>query len=177
MLVLPRLAVSRAENPSTGKSREYVQMIQRFLNVTSLGGLALMLTSCTTPAFRDARLFARDFDRAQLERDIAALRVMTADDLVFVPGSGSLQGKREFIDGYAAPTLRIEPFEIINPTYVQLGRDAAVVGGEVVLRGSEDGKAFASHFRFADTFVWRDGRWQAVHIQVTSIPAKREADR
>lgn len=59
---------------------------------------------------------------------------------------------------------------IVKPTYTQLGADAAVVGGEVMLRGSENGKPLASHFRFADTFAWRDGRWQVVHVQVTPIP-------
>jgi ketosteroid isomerase-like protein len=116
--------------------------------------------------------FARAFDQAQLDRDIASLRTMLADDLVFVDGSGRLQGKREFIEGYSAPTLRIEPFEIVKPTFVQIGADGAIAGGEVVLRGSEGGKAFTSHFRFADTFARRDGRWQVVHVQVTSIPAK-----
>jgi ketosteroid isomerase-like protein len=118
------------------------------------------------------RQFARTFDQAQLNRDITSLQTMLAEDLVFVDGSGRLQGKREFIEGYSAPTLRIEPFEIVKPTFVQIGADGAIAGGEVVLRGSEDGKAFASHFRFADTFARRDGRWQVVHIQVTSIPPK-----
>ena len=122
-------------------------------------------------AGHDARGFARAFDIAQLQRDLKSLQEMIGDDMVFVTGAGQLQGKREFIDGYAAPTLRIEPFEIVKPVYLQLGADAAIAGGEVVLRGSEDGKPFASHFRYADTFAWRGGRWQVVHVQVTRIPA------
>lgn len=128
--------------------------------------------AATMPGAGNAREFAHAFDQAQLKRDIKSLQRMVADDLVFVDGSGRLQGKREFIAGYAAPTLRIAPFKIVRPTFVQMGADGALAGGEVVLRGSENGKPFASHFRFADTFAWRDGRWQVVHIQVTSIPAK-----
>lgn len=123
---------------------------------------------------RDARSFARAFDRAQLERDTAQLQAMIGDDMVFVAGAGKLEGKREFIDGYAGPTLRIEPFTIVNPVMIQLGPDGALAGGELVLRGSENGKTFASHFRFADTFARRDGRWQVVHVQVTPIPKTRK---
>jgi len=131
--------------------------------------LASLATAAGAASPRDARAFAHEFDQAQIRRDLPTLQKMIADDLVFIPRNGEVQGKREFIDGYSAPTLRLEPITILHPTYVQLGHDAAVVGGEVVLRGREDDKAFVSHFRYADTFVWRDGRWQVVHVQVTGM--------
>jgi hypothetical protein len=64
----------------------------------------------------------------------------------------------------------LEPYVITSPVFVRLGERSGLVGGETVMRGKEKGEAFAEHFRYADTFVWRDGRWQVVYIQVTMLP-------
>lgn len=132
--------------------------------------LALALSGPALAGAHDARAFAAQFDQAQLDRDLGALRTMIADEMVFIPRTGHVEGKREFIDGYADPSLRFEPFEITRKTYVQLGDCAAVVGGEALVRGTAGGKPFVSHFRYADTFAWRAGRWQVLHVQVTGLP-------
>ena len=65
--------------------------------------------------------------------------------------------------------LHLDPFTIVRPTFVPLGRDAAIVGGETTLTGTDGGKRFSQHLRYADTFLRRDGRWQVVHVQVTGV--------
>jgi ketosteroid isomerase-like protein len=114
--------------------------------------------------------FADAFDRAQLARDAAALDRMVSDDLVFIDGSGARQGKKAFIAGWTAPGDRFEPIRLIDRTFTPLGPNAWIVGAEVTLKGTSDGKPFASRFRFADTFRRTGGQWRAVHIQVTRIP-------
>ena len=114
--------------------------------------------------------FADAFDRAQLAKDGAALERMVADDLVFIDGSGKRQGKKAFIAGWTAPGDRFDPITLKDRTVTLLGPDAGVVGAETTLSGLSGGDAFASHFRFADTFRRSGGRWQAAHIQVTRIP-------
>ena len=57
-------------------------------------------------------------------------------------------------------------------TFVPLGPDAGIVSGRVTLRGTSGGKPFASRIRFADTFRRRGRVWQAVHIQVSRLPAR-----
>ena len=139
--------------------------------------LALLLAaaplSAATPS-EDGRaallVFADAFDRAQLAKDGAALEQMVADDLVFIDGSGKRQGKTAFIQGWTAPGDRFDPITLIDRTVTMLGPDAGVVGAETTLSGVSGGEAFASHFRFADTFRRTGGRWRAAHIQVTRIP-------
>jgi ketosteroid isomerase-like protein len=111
------------------------------------------------------------FDAAQIAQDAKSLDALTASDLVFIDGDGKHLGKREFVAGWLDPSVRFEPIEITGRYLQPLGPDAGVAGGEVVLRGTANGRRFASHIRFADTFRRIDGRWQAVHIQVTRIPA------
>lgn len=110
------------------------------------------------------------FDEAQLTGNRALLESMVSDDLVFIGSDGARQGKREFIAGWTDPDVHFAPVTIVAPYVVALGPDAGIVGGEAVLRGTANSRPFASHIRFADTFRRVEGRWQAVHIQVTRIP-------
>lgn len=114
--------------------------------------------------------FADSFDRAQLSKDGAALDRMVSDDLVFIDGSGARKDKKAFIAGWTGPGERFEPIRLIDRTFTRLGPNAWIVGAEVTLKGTSDGKPFASRFRFADTFMRTSGRWRAVHIQVTRMP-------
>ncbi|WP_380876231.1 hypothetical protein ACFB49_07860 [Sphingomonas sp. DBB INV C78] len=142
----------------------------------ALAMLALVAVTSSLPARADPAAvaaitaFADAFDRAQLAQDGAALDRMIADDLVFIDGSGRRQGKKEFIAGWTTPGDRYEPITLVDRQIIALGADGAVVSAETTLRGVSGGKAFSSRFRFADTFRRVDGRWQAVHIQVTRIP-------
>lgn len=109
------------------------------------------------------------FDRAQLTHDRAALDRFLAKDFKFVRGSGKFTGRDEFIAGFTDPNVTFEPFVITNRMFVPLGGEAGIVGGEGVIRGRDHGAPFEEHFRYADTFQWRDDRWQVVYVQVTPI--------
>ena len=114
--------------------------------------------------------FADRFDQAQLQKDGAALEAMVADDLVFITGSGERKGKADFIAGWTDPGDMYNPIHLKDRVVRQLGPDVGIVSAETVLSGTSAGKAFASRFRFTDTFQRTSGVWRAVHIQVTRIP-------
>jgi uncharacterized protein (TIGR02246 family) len=109
------------------------------------------------------------FDRAQLTQDARALDTMIADDLVFIDGSGKRQGKKEFIAGWISPGDRFDPVVLVDRKVIRLGDEAVTVNAETTLSGTSSGQRFASRIRFADTFHRIDGKWRAVHIQVTPI--------
>ena len=120
-------------------------------------------------AEREIMIASAAFDRAQLTHDRAALDRFLASDFKFVRGSGKYTGRDEFIAGFTDPDVVFEPFVITNRMFVPLGGEAGIVGGEGVIRGRDHGAPFEEHFRYADTFQWRDGRWQVVYVQVTPI--------
>ena len=138
--------------------------------------LALLLAAChstSVAAPRDlateVKAAAKAFDDAQLRKDRAVLEQFLARDMVFVRGSGKLAGRDDFLATFTSPDLELAPYVITNPVFVPLGEHAALVGGEAVMSGTENGAAFREHFRYADIFAWRDGRWQCVYVQVTMI--------
>lgn len=112
------------------------------------------------------------FDEAQFRHDAGAIAAFLVDELVYVRGSGETAGKTAFEQGFTAPGVVFDPFVIKDRRVIALGPDAAVVTGEGLIGGTESGKRFADHFRYADTFRRQDGHWQVVYVQVTRIPAR-----
>lgn len=139
--------------------------------------LALSLLALGTPAIAqspadnaEVRAAARAFDDAQLHGDRAVLESMLAPDFLLVRGSGRIGDKADFIAGFTDPKSRLEPFEIIDRLFIRPSPDTAIVGAEARVRGTEDGKPFAEHFRYSDTFARRNGKWIVVYTQVTPLP-------
>ena len=114
--------------------------------------------------------FADRFDQAQLQKNGPLLEQMVADELVFITGSGERKGKRDFIAGWTDPADSYSPITLTDRVVRQLGPDVGVVSAETTLSGTSGGKPFSSRIRFTDTFQRVNGRWRAVHIQVTRIP-------
>lgn len=125
------------------------------------------------PAERDlvaeVRAAADEFDQAQLRADRATIERYLADDFVFVRGSGKVADRDAFIQAFTTPGDTLEPFELVDRRLIPLGRDAVIASAEVTLKGMEGGQPFSEHIRFADVFLYREGRWQVVYVQVTAI--------
>ncbi|HWI87523.1 MAG TPA: nuclear transport factor 2 family protein [Sphingomonas sp.] len=129
------------------------------------------LSPAQAPSDNDAvRAAAQAFDDAQLHGDRAVLERMLASDFLLVRGSGRIGGKSDFIAGFTDPKSHLEPFEISDRLFIRPSPDTAIVGGEAWVRGTENGKPFAQHFRYSDTFAKRNGQWVVVYAQVTPLP-------
>ncbi|HKE44045.1 MAG TPA: nuclear transport factor 2 family protein [Steroidobacteraceae bacterium] len=132
--------------------------------------MAPLLLGAAAATQHDVMSASDEFDAAQLHGDRATLERYLAGDMIFVRGSGKVTGRDEFIATFTSPGLKLEPFEVLDRRFIALGKDAGIVAGEAILRGTEDGKAFVEHIRYADTFTRREGRWQVVYVQVTPLP-------
>ena len=147
-------------------------MTKLAIALTALCSLAVPppLAAAPTSSRHASLIAAADaFDKAQIDKDRAALERMVMDDLVFIDGSGKRLGKTAFIDGWTAPGDRFDPIVLIDRTVTPLGPDAGIVSAEVNLCGTSGGARFCSRIRFADTFRRIGGQWRAAHIQVTRI--------
>jgi len=109
------------------------------------------------------------FDDAQLHKYRVGMDHFLAADFKFVRGSGKLSGRNDFMAGFTDPQVSFKPFTITNRIFVPLGTTGGIVGGEGVIQGLDHGQPFKEHFRYSDTFQWRDGRWQVVYVQVTPL--------
>jgi hypothetical protein len=143
------------------------------LMLRALVPLAIMSTVATAQAPDnnvEARAAADAFLAAQQGSDGATLERTLAPEFLFVRSSGRVGGRRDFIDGFTAPGVKLEPIVVTDRLFQRVSADVVVIGGEAQLRGTQNGRALAQHYRFADTFVRRDGRWLVIFSQITPLP-------
>lgn len=112
---------------------------------------------------------AEEYDHAQMHNDGPALQRLLADDYTLVNGGAEISTKAEFIRDSTAPGFSLEPY-VVEHAINKVWGDGAVLSGEVTLRGTDGGKSFASHMRFADIWAKRDGKWQVIFTEVTRFP-------
>jgi hypothetical protein len=142
-----------------------------------LAGWLILSSAIAGPSFPDDPLppdllgASKEYDKAQLTNDGAALERLLGDDLLLISGSGKVQNKAEFIRDSTAPGFKLEPFTILEPVHKVMG-STAILGGVVMLKGADGGKPFSQRMRFSDFWQKRNGRWQVVYVQVTRLPAE-----
>ena len=112
---------------------------------------------------------AAEYDQAQIKGDGTALRRLLADDYALVNGACEVSDKSAFIADSTRAGSTLQPFVVVNAIN-RVWADGAVLSGEVELKGTSDGKAFAVRARFADIWRKRDGKWQVVFTEVTRFP-------
>lgn len=101
-------------------------------------------------------------------RDKVALDRILADDFIFTDNEGQVRDKAYYIKG-AMESVKVEFYRLDDLATRAVGVGGCVTGrwtGKVTTRG----KAVGGGFRFTDTFVKRQGRWQVLASQYTQIP-------
>ncbi|MBU6299506.1 MAG: nuclear transport factor 2 family protein [Alphaproteobacteria bacterium] len=116
---------------------------------------------------------AKQYDRAQMHNDGAALNRLLADDYILVNSHGVVETKAQFIAESTAPGFHLDPFTV-RESIVKVWSDGAVLGGLVLASGADGGKKFRVLLRFADIWVKRNGRWQVVYTGVTRAPGAHQ---
>jgi ketosteroid isomerase-like protein len=137
--------------------------------------LASLVAGCaaTPPAQDDttARLLtaqADAWDKAIVAKNAAAVAANVAADFAQIESGGAVIGRDEFVKDLLDPTLRIDPYKV-EDFGVRVYADTALLTGRIRMTGVSEGKPFASHFRYIDVYVKRDGVWKVVSIQITRM--------
>jgi hypothetical protein len=102
-------------------------------------------------------------------RDSATLERILAPDFLHAVEPGRFLTKRQHISWNVRHPLPPNHEAHFEKLQVQLYGDAAVASGIVV---SSDGVDHVARTLFTDVFAFRNGRWQAVHAQETSLPSE-----
>lgn len=105
-----------------------------------------------------------EWNDANMKGDSVAIKRILADEFRGVGGNGSVENKEQYLASLAP-----------NPTIKSLTLSdlkVSTTGGTAVLTGLNTAKFKKGGtwvFRFTDTFIWRDGRWQAISSQATRV--------
>jgi ketosteroid isomerase-like protein len=101
-------------------------------------------------------------------RDPAVLNSMLADDFIFTDDEGHVYSKAQYIAA-VTQAIKVDSYGIADHT-VRVYGDTGIVAGRWTGKMTIDGKDASGAFRYTDTFVKRQGRWQVVASQDTRIP-------
>jgi ketosteroid isomerase-like protein len=111
----------------------------------------------------------RDWGKAILERDVAKIRQILSPDVVLATPDGTVQSLDDDLTELQSGGFSTELYDSFDMR-VKLYGDCAVVTGKTTLRGKYKGEDVQDEFRWTDTFVRRNGRWQIVASQATTLP-------
>ncbi|MBX3503277.1 MAG: nuclear transport factor 2 family protein [Alphaproteobacteria bacterium] len=113
----------------------------------------------------DARRMA-----AMGSKDIATLRELIADDLIYTHSSARIDTKASLIgnmESGATVYSAVEPSEVVAQ---DLG-SAVVLTGKAQIKVTSNGTPNAFAIRFMLAYANRDGKWQMTTWQSTRLPA------
>ena len=104
---------------------------------------------------------------AYKNRDSAALDNILADDFIFTDEDGRTYDKARYIEA-VTQIIKVESYSL-NDLTTRASASSGVVAGRWSGKLTIDGKDGSGSFRFTDTFVKRQGRWQALASQDTRM--------
>ena len=108
-----------------------------------------------------------DWARALVRRDTAMFRRHLAPDFVYTENA-DVMGKKEVIEGVTgSDTVTWAGNEGMK---VHLYGSTGVVTGILAMKGRGNAGAFSKRYRFTDTWMYLDGRWQIIAAQDYLIP-------
>lgn len=110
----------------------------------------------------------REWADAVIGKDVAALDRILAEDFTEVDPMGGTHTKETTLADAKSGDIAIESF---TPSDVKarLFGETAVVTGMSTVKGTYKGQDISGKYRWTDTFVKRNGRWQAVASQATTV--------
>jgi ketosteroid isomerase-like protein len=126
-------------------------------------------TEDTTKTIAHLTALSDAWDKAIVRKDRVAIESNMADDFRNIDGAGNVGAKKEFVEGLVAADLQIDPYTV-EDFDVRLFGDVALLSGHTHMTGHEEGKAFATHYRYIDIYTRRGGEWKIVSVQITRIP-------
>jgi len=103
-----------------------------------------------------------------VKHDAAALDQYEADDIVNTDPSGHANDKAQDKKDLSSGDVKFESLEIRDMKVRAFG-NAAVATGTNDVKVSVKGQDLSGAYRFTDTWVKRNGKWQCVASQATKV--------
>jgi len=107
--------------------------------------------------------------QAMAQRDLATLRNLIADDLVYTHSSARIDTKQSLIGNMESGSTVYSAVEPSEVKAQDLG-DAVVLTGKARIGVNSGGNAMSFTVRFTDVYARRGGQWQMVTWQSTRVP-------
>ena len=121
---------------------------------------------------QEVRQMIKKYRTAILQRDIATLEKIWADDYVFVNAAGDVLTKTERLANIKSGATTLDSINQEENVTVRVYQNSAVTTSRVTLKGQYSGQPISGDYR--STLVWVKGPagWQLVSNQLTALATK-----
>ena len=145
--------------------------MKKFLAVSSLCLLMLSLAvgqqmSKSSGVEDQIKKNEQDWAQATIKEGTAAVDRYEADDIVTTDPSGRVTDKAQDKKDLSSNDLKFASMDLSDLT-VHVYGNTAVAAGANTLKGTYKGQDISGKYRFTDTWVKRNGKWQVVASQST----------
>ena len=107
--------------------------------------------------------------RAWVEQDRAFIERVLAPEWSVTQADGTIRSRATVLhDAFVARTVSIESM-VVDDVTVTLFGNTAIVRGRTQATGVVGDQSRSARLRFTDTFIKRNGQWQAVASQATTL--------
>jgi ketosteroid isomerase-like protein len=143
--------------------------MKNLLAVAVFCALSLSLAAGQSGKVEDQiKKLEQDWSQATIKSGAAAVDQYEADDILDTDPGGRLSDKAQDKKDLSSGDLKFESMELSDMT-VHVYGNTAVVNGTNTLKGTYKGQDISGKYRFTDTWVKRNGKWQVVASQGTKI--------
>ncbi len=111
----------------------------------------------------------QELAEAAMRRDIALLDRFTAEDFIGIDPMGRQFTKAQVLARFQVPEYELDSLRH-EDIRVRVFGDCAVATGRTVVKGWYKGQDAGGEFPYMRVWIKRNGRWQGVAAQSTSIP-------
>ena len=113
--------------------------------------------------------YEQDWAQATINQGPAAVDQYEADDIITTDPSGRVTDKAQDRMDLSSGDLKIQSEELSEIKVHVYGNTAVAVGTNTTREGTYKGKDISGKYRFTDTWVNRNHKWQVVASQYTKV--------
>jgi ketosteroid isomerase-like protein len=110
----------------------------------------------------------QNWAQANVKEGGAAVDQYEADDIIDTDPTGRVTDKTQDKTDMSSGDLKFQSIELSDLKVLVYG-NTAVAAGTSTVRGTYKGQDISGKYRFTDTWVKRDGKWQVVATQNTKL--------
>ena len=110
----------------------------------------------------------QDWAQATIKSGAAAVDQYEADDIITTDPSGRVTNKAQDKTDLSSGDLKLQSMEL-SDVKVHVYGNTSVAAGTNSLKGTYKGQDISGKYRFTDTWVKRNGKWQVVASQGVKV--------
>jgi len=138
------------------------------LAIASFFLLAALDSAWAQSAEEQLKKLEMDRAAAAVKGDAATLEKQTSDDYTFINLYGQMSDKSQMVNAFKTGRTKLTSNEL-SDMKVRVYGNTAVITGKADVKGTLGGKDTNGHIMFTRVYVKKNGTWQSVAFQQTSV--------